>query len=167
MDRLQIDNDAKLRVYLHRIPDSNGHPFFVGKLQFPGTINFERGVSFMIFCSEEGHEELQISPVDPQRRSKSKRSGIGYKPGGRITIDLQYFEDSNGEKVYTGEAQGPGSTDFTHGIFFTVFVSREGSEELQISRLDHSQIKRRKPLYEEDQDEFPESRIRDSVNPGY
>jgi hypothetical protein len=166
MDRLQIDNDAKLRVYLHRIPDSNGYPFFVGKLQFPGTINFERGVSFMIFVSEDGHEELQISPVDPSRRSKSKRSGMGYK-NGRITLDLQYFEDANGEKVYTGEAQGPGSTDFTHGIFFTVFISREGSEELQISRLDHGQIKRRKPEEEDDRqdDRPPASSIRDSVAP--
>ena len=117
----------------------------------------------MIFCSEEGHEELQISPVDPTRRSNSKRSGLGFKRG-RMVIDLSFFEDSNGEKVYTGEAQGPANTDCTFGIFITVFTSRDGSEELQISRLDHGQIKRRKPEdeeYDDYDDQNHDSSIRD------
>ena len=143
MERIAIDDDAKLRIYLHKIEkDANGKPFYVGKLQFPGEINFERGASFMVFTAEDGQEEIQISPVDPARRSKSKRSSVAVR-NGRVVIDLTPFFDRDEEMVYVGEAQGVVKTDCTHGVFFTVFTSISGSEELQISRLDHSQVKQR------------------------
>jgi hypothetical protein len=168
MERIAIDDDAKLRVYLNRIDkDANGKPFYVGKLQFPGEINFERGASFMVFTAERGHEEIQISPVDPTRRSKSKRSGVALR-NGRVIIDLKPFLDSNDEIVYVGEAQGVVKTDCTHGVFFTVFTSRDGSEEIQIGRLDHSQGKQRKngfrekPDYRREEEPASERRARDS-----
>ena len=172
-ERLSIDNDAKLRVYLHRIDrDANGQPYYVGKLQFPGELNFERGVSFMIFVSDNGQEEIQIAPVDPSRRSRGRRSGFGYR-GGRISIDLHSFRDGTGELVYIGEGQGPGKIDCTQGLFFTVFTSIEEREELQIGRLDHRQTKRRRELYENEndserdyEDDRPAERRRaDSVSP--
>jgi hypothetical protein len=169
MERINIDNDAKLRIYLNKIPrDSNGQPYYIGKLQFPGELNFERGVSFMIFVSEEGQEEIQIAPVDPDRRSRGRRSGFGYR-GGRITIDLHSFRDGGGELVYIGEAQGPGKIDCTQGLFFTVFTSIEDREELQIGRLDHSQSKRRREYYANQNDTVeeraPARRRIDSVSP--
>jgi hypothetical protein len=135
MDNLVIDNEAKLKIELKKIPrDANGQPYYIGKLQFPGTLDFEEGVSFMVFTSEEGFEEIQMAPLDPQRRSKGRRGGLGLK-GGRLCIDLHPVQDQNGRVFYVGEAIGPTITKLRNGIFFSVFISRENAEELQISRL--------------------------------
>lgn len=143
MDKLCIDPEAKTKVELTRIDrDANGQPYYIGKLQFPGTLEFEGGISFMVFVSEEGFEELQISPLDPSRRSKSRREGAGLS-GGKFSIDLHPKQDQNGKTYYVGEAIGLVEMKLRKGIFFTIFTSREGQEELQISRLNHKLQKRR------------------------
>jgi len=130
-----VDPDAKAKVELTKIArDANGQPFFIGKLQFPGTMEFDKGVSFMVFVSEEGVEELQIAPLDPSRRSKSHRDSSGIN-GGRFSVELNPMVDRAGNTYYVGEARGFVQMDLRQGIFFTIFVSRAGSEELQISRL--------------------------------
>lgn len=156
MDTLRIDPEAKTKVELTKIErDANGHPYYIGKLQFPGTLDFEGGVSFMVFVSEEGFEELQISPLDPSRRSKSRRDGAGLN-GGRFAIDLHPKQDQNGKTYYVGEAIGLVEMKLRKGIFFTIFVSREGQEELQISRLNHKLQKRRR----QDKRDVPVERVR-------
>jgi hypothetical protein len=137
METLCIDPEAKTKVELTKIDrDKFGHPYYIGKLQFPGTLEFEGGVSFMVFVSEEGYEELQIAPLDPARRNKSNRNGAGLS-GGRFSIDLHPMIDQNGKIYYVGEAMGLVEMKLRKGIFFTIFVSREGQEEIQISRLNH------------------------------
>lgn len=132
---MHIDPDAKAKVELTKIArDANGLPFFIGKLQFPGTMEFDKGVSFMVFVSEEGVEELQIAPLDPSRRSKSHRDSSGFN-GDRFSVELNPMVDRAGNTYYVGEARGFVDMDLRRGIFFTIFVSRPGSEELQISRL--------------------------------
>ncbi len=134
-DFCHIDPDAKAKIELTKIArDANGQPFFIGKLQFPGTMEFDKGVSFMVFVSEEGVEELQIAPLDPSRRSKSHRDSSGIN-GGRFSVELNPMVDRAGNTYYVGEARGFVQMDLRQGIFFTIFVSRPGSEELQISRL--------------------------------
>jgi len=136
-NNFQIDPDAKCRVELNKIPrDANGKPYYIGKLQWPGTLDFEEGASFMVFVSDNGCEEIQIAPLDPLRRSKSRREGSGMN-NGRFSIDLHPMQDRDGNVYYVGEALGPVSMKLRNGIFFTIFVSREGYEELQISRLVH------------------------------
>ena len=44
--------------------DSHGNKFFIGKLQFDGTINFKDGITMLVFVSDEGGEQIQICSFD-------------------------------------------------------------------------------------------------------
>lgn len=140
---LLIDPDAKSRISLIKVPrDATGKPFFIGKLQFPGTMEFEHGVSFIVFVAEEGVEELQISPINFARRHNASKSILN---NSRISIDLHPMIDRNGSTYYVGEAINLSKIDLRHGIFFTIFTSIAGQEQIQISRL---QVKAR-PRYDD------------------
>jgi len=145
----KVDPEAKSKVELTRQRDKEGHSFYIGKLQFPGTLEFDKGASFMIFLSDDGFEELQIAPLDPTRKPLPKRhretAGVS---GGRFSIDLHPMVDKDGETYYIGEALGPVSMKLRKGIFFHVFTSRPGVEELQISQLNHDISFRKKHSYQ-------------------
>jgi hypothetical protein len=136
-----IDPEAKSKVELTKIDkDVNGDPYYIGKLQFPGPLEFESGVSFFVFVSEGGVEQLQIAPMDPSRKLKM-RDNV-YMNKGRLSIKLNPRVDQHGRTYYIGEGIGLVKLDLKCGIFFTVFVSKSGSEEIQITRLNY---KARKP----------------------
>jgi hypothetical protein len=136
MENLLIDPEAKTKVSLIKVLDAGGNPYFIGKLQFPGTMDFEKGVSFMVFTAEDGYEELQIAPVDPSRRSKANRDNNGAMlNNGKFSIDLIPMIDNHGSKYYVGEVTGLSKMELREGIFFTVFTSISGQEQIQISRL--------------------------------
>lgn len=135
MEQLLIDPEAKTRIPLVKIPkDSVGNPYFIGKQQYPGTWDFDRGVSFMVFVAESGVEELQIAPADPSRR-KSLNDGGATLNNGKLTVDLHPMRDSNGCKYYVGEVTSLVKIDMFVGVFFTVFTSIVGQEQIQISKL--------------------------------
>jgi hypothetical protein len=132
---IYIDQEAKFPVRLIKIPrDAVGNPYFIGKLQFPGPLEFEHGVSFMVFIADNGLEELQIAPLDPVR-IKSIRNGTVTLNKGKLCIKLQAMEDRHGSTYYIGEAMGLSKIDLRPGIFFTIFTSLPGQEQIQISRL--------------------------------
>jgi hypothetical protein len=136
MENLYIDTDAKEKIELVKMEaDRNGSPYYIGKRQFPGTYEFEHGISFMAFVSEEGTEELQISPLDPSRvTTNNNETRLN---NGKIYINMHPMIDKNRNVYYVGEAIGPVKISLLEGVFFTLFVSRQGYEELQISRLNH------------------------------
>lgn len=105
---LVIDPEAKTTIPLIKVPkDAAGNPYFIGKMQFPGTMDFERGASFMVFTAEDGHEELQIAPLDPMMLSKVNANVRGASiNNGKFSIDLVRFIDQNGADYYVGEALG-------------------------------------------------------------
>src|SRR5690606_15220266 len=146
---IDIDPEAKTKVELARIEkDSNGQPYYIGKLQFPGTLEFDGGVSFMVFSAEQGLEELQIAPLDATRlRGNRETSGASFN-NGRFSINLHSMKDQNDKIYYVGEAVGFVEIDLRKGIFFTIFVSRPGQEELQITRLNHKK-KFKRPGFEQ------------------
>lgn len=141
-----VDVDAKCRVNLARLEDSNQNPYWIGKLQMPGTIDFEDGVSFMVYVSDEGYEEVQIAPVDAARRSKKPRKEYESARFGnaRLKIEMRAHTDKNGKVFYVGELYCPASVSLKKGIFFSFFNSKEGREELQISRMKASDKSRPK-----------------------
>jgi len=157
---LLIDPEAKTPVKLIKVPrDAAGKPFFIGKMQFPGTLEFEQGASFMVFVAEEGVEELQIAPLDPTRRNKMSRdsgASAALLNNSRFSIDLHPMIDQNGSTYYVGEAIGLSKIDLRPGIFFTIFTSIAGQEQIQISRL---QVKTRR--YED----APRSSPRNTFDP--
>jgi hypothetical protein len=64
--------NKNLTIDLHPRPDGDERTFYVGKLEFPGTIDCSEGVTFIIFVSDAGSEQLQICKMD----NNSKK---GYK----------------------------------------------------------------------------------------
>lgn len=136
------DNLPGIRVPLRTIPrDRYGHPFFVGKLQFPGFLNLEMGVAFRL-----DRDNLYIEMLEEHARY-SPRGGAGtYSRTGKTVIPL--MRGLHGE--YVGETSSPEILDCTHGYFFTIFTSRPGQEQIQIGRLEHGHQKRRRPDWKED-----------------
>jgi hypothetical protein len=61
----------KLSIRLVPRFDEFGKKFYIGRLQFPGTINLENGAVFLVFTSEEGNEELQVA-IDDKKRKKDE-----------------------------------------------------------------------------------------------
>lgn len=70
----------KLKVLLEKKFDRNNKPFFLGKLKFPGTIDFHEGVAIIVFTSEEGQEEVQFGVLKE-----------GFKPGFETTEEDPEF----------------------------------------------------------------------------
>lgn len=68
--------DGKIKIILEKRQDNYGNAYYIGKIQSPITIDCEKGVSFMVFISEEGNEELQISNLDKKPLSKVKKPKV-------------------------------------------------------------------------------------------
>ena len=60
-----------LMIDLKQRTDSDGRVFYVGKLKGPFSIDCKDGVTFLIFTSDIGEEQLQVAPF--QERDKDKR----------------------------------------------------------------------------------------------
>lgn len=58
MSNKNITIDLKART------DKDGMIFYVGKVKAPVLIDCEKGVSFLIFISDKGDEQLQIALMD-------------------------------------------------------------------------------------------------------
>ena len=69
-----------LTIELHSKKDTNQRTYYVGRLNAPITLDFKDGVTFLIFVSENGEEELQICSSGA-KNAKPERSGKGYTQG--------------------------------------------------------------------------------------
>lgn len=68
-----------LKIDLDESKDRNGKKFYVGKLQFPGDIDCREGVNFLVFVSDTGLEELQIS-IMGKEKEKPKNTNFKMPP---------------------------------------------------------------------------------------
>ena len=135
INNYEVDPEAAICIPLRRRLDGNQKPYYIGKLQLSGTFNWDLGSSFKAYLDEPEHEELHILPLDSkQNRTRNQRNGMRVLPD-RIQVDMHSSVDEHGEKVYVGEIKGPVFSFGLPGFFFTLFVSHEGREELQISKL--------------------------------
>lgn len=57
-----------MRLELHARTDSRGRKFHVAKLRAPISLDATNGISFLIFTSESGEEELQIAPFSVKEK---------------------------------------------------------------------------------------------------
>ncbi len=156
----QVDDRAKPSIRLFRKTDANFKFYYIGSFQFPGTMDFKKGVSFMIFVSKQDEERMYIGPIREDKKdevARLQRINGTRTLFGKICVDLHSFTDGEGNIGYVGEALCPAFIDTTEGIFFTIFLSREGSEELQISRLEH----RKKRLQSDMEDSNIDNRLED------
>lgn len=58
-----------LIIRLDKREDRRKNTFYVGKLEVPALLDCTDGISFLIFTSEEGVEELQIAPLKKEKES--------------------------------------------------------------------------------------------------
>ncbi len=67
--------DLTLRYEKEALPGEKPRKFYIGKIQFDGTLDCTNGVVFLAFTSDPGEEELQIAVVDPSKvyTKKSQR----------------------------------------------------------------------------------------------
>jgi len=117
-------------VDLEPRPDSTPQKniYYIGRLQAPVTIDLTNGVTFLIFLSESGDEEVQIAINDKENVS----FGGFKKKKDRLKIHLDKRSDQHGSKFYVAKIQMNGYIRCHEEVVFLVFISREGSEELQI-----------------------------------
>lgn len=135
MENFQVDPEAKTKIPLIKATDNNGNNYYHGKIQFPGTMEFEGGISFMVFIADDGAEELQIAPLDPMKKNRSR--GTASLVNGRLAINIHPIKDQHDNTYYIGEAIGPIVMKLNEGIFITVFTSIPGQEQIQVCRLQH------------------------------
>lgn len=131
-----IDPNAKITVKLLKKTDKDNNPYYIGKLQFNGVLNFNEGGNlFMIFTADDGAEELQIGPIDSNKSKKFWEGSSINQNGERISIPLRQFKDRDDNPIFIGEAEGDVSISMKNGIFFTIFTSVKGKEQIQITPL--------------------------------
>lgn len=68
--------DGKLNLELEPRVDDFGKKYYIAKLKGPFLIDCSEkngGVAFMVFVSEEGSEELQISHITGPRKDRDDR----------------------------------------------------------------------------------------------
>lgn len=103
--------------------------FYLGKLRFPGVIDCNDGVTFLIFVSESGDEQIQIAPIDKNPNDYSSY----IRKSDRICIALESRIDQYKKTFYICKLQLDGMIDCRKEASFVVFTGKQGSEELQIA----------------------------------
>jgi hypothetical protein len=63
-------SNKNLSIDLHQRVDGEGKIFYVGKLEFPGNIKCDDGITFLIFTADVGAEQLQICKIDNKKERK-------------------------------------------------------------------------------------------------
>lgn len=142
-----VDERALPPIELERHTDSMIRTFYTGMLQFPSSLEFRNGIKF-VFHLSVGEEYMTISPMtdDDMRNAVHSRPEIcnglmGPTPLGRTAVGL-CPRVIDGEKVYVAYVKGRIHLPLQDGIFFTVFTSRKGEEQFQMSALQHRKKKR-------------------------
>lgn len=62
--------NEKLTIALTKSTDRNGSTYYLGRIQFPGTLDLSKGAVFWVFTSEDGNEEIQIGNMDHSREQQ-------------------------------------------------------------------------------------------------
>lgn len=119
---------SNLKIELEPRTDKEEQTYYLGRLKFPGTINLSDGVTFLIFTSDLGEEELQIAINNKENSTFSKYS----LRNDRIKVDLDEREDQYGKVFYVAKLNLDGVISCKSDLVFLIFLSKKGSEELQI-----------------------------------
>lgn len=117
------------RIQLDPRFDKSEEIYFIGKLKAPILIDMNEGVTYLVFLSESGEEELQIATNDKENTAFSKYSIYENK----MKIKLDKREDKDGQVFYVCKVKHPGLIRCSSETCFLAFVSRKGQEELQIT----------------------------------
>lgn len=70
----------KLKIPLTAREDREGKKFYVGRIQFPGTLDCKDGLVFLVFTSEDGNEEIQVAGMESTPHDKTHESRLSDRP---------------------------------------------------------------------------------------
>ena len=121
-------NSNNLRVDLDGRFDKKDNLYYIGRLAVPIYIDLTGGITLLVFLSESGDEELQIAVNNKENTTFSRIT----KKRDRLEIPLDVRTDQHGKKFYVAKIHMNGNIKCHEGIVFLIFISREGSEEIQI-----------------------------------
>ena len=123
-----MNNNLKIELDVRF--DSNDQVYYLGRLKAPVNIDLTNGVTFLIFVSTSGEEELQIALNDKDNAMYSKYT----KRNDRLKVSIDGREDQHKQKFYVAKVQYNGYIDCSipEGAVFIVFNSKPSQEELQI-----------------------------------
>jgi len=122
-------NTNNLTIPLDIRLDGKKNVYYLGRVKFPGTISLADGITFLIFLSDSGEEELQIACNDKDNTSFSKFN----KKSDKMKISIESRIDKHKSMFYIAKLNYNGYIDCSREVSFMVFNSKEGSEELQIN----------------------------------
>ncbi len=63
-------SDSKFKIDLEKRIDSYGQTYYLGKLKAPVSIDCHDGVAFLVFISESGLEQIQVSSFENKEKTK-------------------------------------------------------------------------------------------------
>jgi hypothetical protein len=117
---------------LEKREDSNGDIIYRGRLNIPADITCHNGLILMVFVSEEGCEELQITAYDPAKGQKPfHMNNVNVN---RFKVPIAARQDSEGKTYYKGGFSAntylPTSTT---GVDVRVFISDPERMQIQFS----------------------------------
>jgi len=127
--------------------DRDGQTYYIGKLQFNGTLNFAKGQAFLVFLEGE-LKQLHIAPLTCPEFTNifkyySNNKKKTYSRHNNIAVELEErFEDIGEEnrsprKFFVGKIQADLTLDCSQELVFLIFIADVGEEELQISATKH------------------------------
>jgi hypothetical protein len=118
-----------LKIDLEPREDKDENIYYLGRLKFPGRICLSEGVTFLVFLSEDGNEELQLAINDKEHTTFSKYS----RRADRLKVSIESRPDQFGKTFYVAKIRVNGYLDCSkEEVVFLVFNSKQGFEELQV-----------------------------------
>jgi hypothetical protein len=126
-------NISNLKVELEARLDKHDKLWHLGKIKFPGSIDFSSGIAILIFLSEDGDEELQIAVNDKDNSTFSKVKREKAESGKtRLKIPIDPREDQYGKTFYVCKVNHNAVINCSSEVVFLIYTSKPGCEELQI-----------------------------------
>jgi hypothetical protein len=136
-----------LKIGLLPKEDRDGQTYYIGKLQFNGTLDFSKGQAFLVFLEGE-LKQVHIAPLTcpeftnifnyystNKRKTFSRHNNIAVELEERFENIIE--ENRSPRKFFVGKIQTDIVLDCSQEIVFLVFTADIGEEELQISCAKH------------------------------
>ena len=143
-------NPSNYKIQLDPRLDKDDNIYFLGKVRYPGTIDFRQGLTILAFTADEELEELQIAVNDKENSSYSKLNVEKLdNQKTRIKIPLTAREDSFGKNYYVCKVRSNIVLDCFDEVVFFLYTSKKGKEEVQVIgnvKSNKHKVKKEKPV---------------------
>jgi hypothetical protein len=154
----------RLHIDMFDTEDRDGQIYYMGRIQFPGSLKFEKGAAFLFYPEGDQPELHFCNLLSPDLANvfdyyKQRRTRINRTRHGSLPIEMhKRLEDNPPEgqeprKFYVGKIQFNGEINCENGVMFMIFIADEGEEELQISIFDPAKSKK----YQDKEESFSQN----------